>query len=678
MVCCLNPDCPNPLNPNGKKLCQSCSTPLIPLLRNRFRVMRVLSDEGGFGKTYLAEDVDKLNELCVIKQLAPKFEGNWALKKAVELFEKEAERLQQLGEHPQIPTLLAYFQQDNYLYLVQQFIDGHNLLKELQQRLIYSGSDIEQLLLNLLPVLKFVHERGVIHRDIKPQNIIRRSLQPPLDKGARGDLVLIDFGSSKQLTAKVQLKMGTAIGSHGYCPIEQIRDGTAYPASDLFSVGATCFHLLTGISPFQLWMENGYAWMKDWRQYLREPVSDKLAGVLDKLLYKDMQQRYQSASEVLNDLAGFSAPLPPKATPIILRATPGTASPRNHSILKNFLIVGIGILVLGLGEFWYSQSRHQDTLSSSIREENNPPSKNQPSQPVQEKFSLANTLKADSNSVMSLAVSPNGQTLVSNSDNNIKLWNLTTAEEISTLKGHDRQVNVLAISPNGESLVSGSEDNTIKLWNLATGQEIRTFRGHSNSIHALAISKDSKIVVDGSDDNTIKVWNLETGKEISTLRGHLAAVRSLAISPDGQTLASGSFDRTIKLWNLKTAKKIRTLRGHIDKVTSVVISSDGNTLVSGSFDKTIKLWNLSTGKQIRTFRGHFGKVTSLAISPDGNTLASSSSDRTIKLWNLSTGKQIRTMAAHSNGVQSVAFSLDGKTLVTRNDDSTIKIWRISR
>ena len=633
--------------------------------------MRVLSDEGGFGKTYLAEDVDKLNELCVIKQLAPKFEGNWALKKAVELFEKEAQRLQQLGEHPQIPTLLAYFQQDSYLYLVQEFIDGHNLLKELQQRLIYSGSDIEELLLNLLPILKFIHERGVIHRDIKPQNIIRRSLQPPLDKGTRGDLVLIDFGSSKQLTAKVQLKMGTAIGSHGYCPIEQIRDGTAYPASDLFSVGATCFHLLTGISPFQLWMENGYAWMKDWRQYLRDPVSDKLAGVLDKLLHKDMQQRYQSASEVLSDLTGLSTPLVPKATPI-----PG--SPRNHPILRNFLIAGTTILGLGLGEFCYTQSRHQDTVSSVISEENNPPAKNQPSQTVLEKFSLANTLKSDSNSVLSLAISPDGQTLVSNSDNNIKLWNLNTAEEISTIKGHDRRVNVLAISPNGESLVSGSADNSIKQWNLATGQEIRTFRGHSNSIQALAISKDSKIVVDGSDDNTIKVWNLETGKEISTLRGHLAAVRSLAISPDGQTLASGSFDRTIKLWNLTTAKKIRTLRGHIDKVTSVVISPDGNTLVSGSFDQNIKLWNLSTGKQIRTLRGHFGKVTSLAISPDGNTLASTSSDRTIKLWNLSTGKQIRTIAAHSNRVQSVAFSLDGKTLVTGNDDSTIKIWRISR
>ena len=144
MICCLNPDCPNPQNPNGKKFCQTCSTPLVPLLRNRFRVIRVLSDEGGFGRTYLSEDIDKLNERCVIKQLAPKFQGTWSQKKAMELFAEEAKRLQELGEHPQIPTLLAYFEQDNCLYLVQQFINGQNLLKELQQRKAYRLGKFKQ------------------------------------------------------------------------------------------------------------------------------------------------------------------------------------------------------------------------------------------------------------------------------------------------------------------------------------------------------------------------------------------------------------------------------------------------------------------------------------------------------------------------------------------------------
>lgn len=199
MICCLNPDCQNPQNHDGSKFCQSCDTPLVPLLRNRFRIIRVLSDEGGFGRTYLAEDTDKLNDSCVVKQLAPKFQGTWAQKKAMELFSQEAKRLQELGGHPQIPTLLAYFEQDNCLYLVQQFIDGNNLLQELRLRKHYKDSDIQSLLLDLLPILKFIHSRGVIHRDIKPENIIRRKRD--------GRLILIDFGSAKQLTAAVQKKI---------------------------------------------------------------------------------------------------------------------------------------------------------------------------------------------------------------------------------------------------------------------------------------------------------------------------------------------------------------------------------------------------------------------------------------------------------------------------------------
>ena len=243
MICCLNPDCSQPINPDHNKFCQSCRTPLIPLLISRFRVLRVLSNEGGFGRTYLAEDSQKLNEICVIKQLAPKQSGTYALKKATELFIEEAKRLQDLGEHPQIPTLFAYFEDNGFLYLVQQFIKGENLLDELAQKGKYKETQIRELLLDLLPSLKFIHERQVIHRDIKPQNIMRRA--------SDGKLVLIDFGASKQLTTTVHTQIGTQIGSYGYSPLEQIQLGEAYPASDLFALGATCVHLLNYIFQFQ-------------------------------------------------------------------------------------------------------------------------------------------------------------------------------------------------------------------------------------------------------------------------------------------------------------------------------------------------------------------------------------------------------------------------------------------
>ncbi|QMS92262.1 protein kinase [Nostoc edaphicum CCNP1411] len=678
MICCLNPDCPNPLNPNGKKFCQSCSTPLVSLLRNRFRVIRVLSDEGGFGRTYLSEDVDKLNERCVIKQLAPKFQGTWSQKKAMELFAEEAQRLQDLGEHPQIPTLLAYFEQDGCLYLVQQFVNGENLLKELQQRKAYNAREIQSILLDLLPILKFIHDRKIIHRDIKPENIIRNK--------SDGRLNLIDFGSSKQFTAKVQQKSGTSIGSHGYSPLEQIRDGKAFPASDLFGLGATCFHLLTGNSPFQLWMESGYAWVSNWREYLRSPLNPELDFVIDKLLKKDVHERYQSVDEVLRDLtpkqllalppAGKSSgKIPPTKAPYL---------PKSYPLLKTFILVSAFILLFGFQESWYKHFRRIQTSLVSRLSQHNSSTKDeaflgQSLNITLGKASLANTLQGHENSVLSVAISPDGKTIASSGDDRkIKLWNLATGSPISSFNTYSQQVNAVVISPDGKTLVSGNDDNTIKIWNLGTGKQIRTLTGHSDSVHALAISADSQTLLSGSDDNTIKIWDLATGEQIRTLVGHTFWVRSVAMSQDNVILASGSFDKTIKIWNLIKGYSIRTLEGNSQTVTTVAISPDGKTLASGSRDRTIKLWNLATGKEIRTLVGHVNTVTTVAFSADGKMIASGSRDRTIKLWNPATGEEILTLAGHTNTVTSVTFSPDDKTLISGCEDNTIKIWRLSQ
>lgn len=674
MICCLNPDCPTPLNRDGKKVCETCGMPLVLLLRNRFRVTRVLSDEGGFGRTYIAEDVDKLNESCVIKQFAPKMPGTWALSKAIELFAKEAQRLQELGEHPQIPVLLAYFEQDSYLYLVQQFIDGENLLKDLEIRLLdasepllYTELEIRTLLLDLLPVLKFIHEHKVIHRDIKPQNIIRRQID--------GRICLIDFGSSKQLTANVQSRVGTSIGSHGYSPVEQIRDGIASPASDLFSLGATCFHLLTGISPFQVWSEHGYNWVNYWRKYLKYPLNEEIAKVVDKLLKKDIQERYQTADEVMIDLAHKPSYLAVAKPAEKLPPTPLPSSSKKYVKFKNLFVIGTAIVCLGLGDVWYQQLHHMEIKFSyshlpANREEIFNPSKN-----LGKNFSLSTTIAGYADSILSVAISPNSQAIASNIGNDIKLVSLVEGKQISTFKGHTSKVNVVAISPNGETLASGSDDQTVKLWNLTTGKQITTFTGHTGSINTLAFSPDGQILASGSNDKTIKLWNLVTKKEIRTLVGHTSAIRSIAISPDGTTIASGSDDTTTKLWSITTGKQIRTITDHSDKVTTVAFSPDGTTLASGSDDKNIKIFNLTTGKEIRTLAGDSGKVTAVVFSPDSSTLLSSSDDKTIHLWNLATGKQFWALTGHKEAVLCLAMSPDGKTLVSGSRDRTIKIWQ---
>jgi len=319
MICCLNPYCSEPLNPDDQETCLACEQPLVPLLKHRFKVIEPIG-RGGFGKTYIAEDVDKLNERCILKQLIYRSQNEAEAQKVLQLFAQEARQLQQLGEHPQIPSLFAYFQAGDFFFLAQQLIQGQDLMKEFEQEGVFSEAKIRALLESLLPVLAFVHAQRVIHRDIKPENIMRQA--------NTGKLVLIDFGVAKVLPTAATTQTGTLIGSQGYVSPEQVR-GKVKPASDLFSLGATCFHLFTGINPSELWIERGYAWLEQWHQYVPEPISPDLAYVLDRLLVKDSQNRYQTAEAALNDLQhplGRSAATPPAprshTDPTILMRTP--------------------------------------------------------------------------------------------------------------------------------------------------------------------------------------------------------------------------------------------------------------------------------------------------------------------------------------------------------------------
>lgn len=290
MTSCLNPDCPKPQNPAANKFCQYCGTKL--LLRDRYRAIKLIG-QGGFGRTFLAVDQDKPGQPpCVIKQFYPQSQGTNSVQKAAMLFAGEAVRLDELGKHPQVPALLAHLEQDSRLYIVQEFIDGQNLAQELAETDVFAESQILAILSDLLKVLEFIHGKQVIHRDIKPENIIRR----------RSDrlLVLVDFGAAKYATGTSLMNTGTTIGSAGYAAPEQ-SFGKATFASDIYSLGVTCIHLLTQMQPFDLYdaMESSFAW----RDYLlNNPVSDQLASILDKMIQNTLKQRYQSATEVLQDL----------------------------------------------------------------------------------------------------------------------------------------------------------------------------------------------------------------------------------------------------------------------------------------------------------------------------------------------------------------------------------------
>ncbi|XGV97447.1 MAG: protein kinase [Leptolyngbya sp. BL-A-14] len=666
MTCCLNPDCQHPQNADDAEFCLSCGTKLISLLRGRYRVIRPIG-QGGFGRTYLAEDDDRLKARCVIKQFSPQLQGTKSLEKAVKLFEQEAVRLYELGEHPQIPALLAYFEHDKRLYLVQQFIEGNTLLQELAQNGVFIEQRIREVLAGILPILKFVHDHQVIHRDITPSNIIRRKFD--------NKLVLIDFGVAKLLSVEASNQPGTKIGTEGYAPIEQLRSGKAYPASDIYSLGATCIFLMTQIKPEDLYDPLQGRWL--WRERLNEKgrtISEPIAQILDKMLKDLVSERYQSADAVMKDLRTALSRPPVGATSSASRQPVNQPSASTPPAAR------------AVGQQPVSQSRGGQPTSSQPRVSGAPSSRPPLSRPPVSKQPISSaqkchclhTLIGHSRWVTAVAISPDAETIASGGlDDNIKIWNRSTGELLRTLTGHNKPINCLSISPDGNILVSGSDDDTIRLWSLADGRLLRSLTGHTRDVNSVVISTDGQLLASGSEDRTVRLWKLSTGEVLRSFSGLAGMVRSVALSPDGRFLVSGGLDNQIKLWSLKTNDPVRTLpNGHFNSVNGVVITPDGKTLVSASKDKTIKVWDLAKGLVVRTLTGHMDSVNAIDISRDGKLLVSGSSDTTIKLWNLESGSLIGTLTEHISAVNAVALSGDSSVLVSGSSDSKVKVWQL--
>ncbi|MDB9411076.1 serine/threonine-protein kinase [Microcystis aeruginosa] len=340
---CLNPECSHPQNPTHYSYCQGCGGNLSETsqsysFHSRYLIVGVLG-EGAFGRTYKAKDLNFNQKPRVIKKFIAQMQGA-ALEKSKELFQREAEKLDEL-KYEQIPTVYDYFSQGNSLYLVQEFIEGETLLQEYQREGRFSEQKIQEILRELLPVLVYLHSKGLIHRDIKPDNLMRRR--------SDGKLMLIDFGGIKEQTSQ----MGTGLYTPGYAAYEHIM-GSAVAASDLYSLAATCVRLLTGCFPQSnsnlpdlVYDVNQRRWL--WQSVLKSQkrsISDFLANLLNKMLEDKSSQRYQSASEVLTALNN------PPSRPNVVQPPPVSPPPQrkiNTSGItrRKWLYNGIGMIVFG-------------------------------------------------------------------------------------------------------------------------------------------------------------------------------------------------------------------------------------------------------------------------------------------------------------------------------------------
>jgi serine/threonine protein kinase, bacterial len=355
-------------------------------LGDRYVIVRQLG-QGGFGRTYLAEDLNRFRELCVLKEFSPQVQTAYVLQKAEELFQREASVLYKL-QHPQIPRFREIFRTNlggkEYLFLVQDYVEGQsygNLFSiRKQQGWQFTEAEVRQLMQQILPVLEYIHSLGVIHRDISPDNIMLRTAdQLP---------VLIDFGGVKQVVAAVASQYSesgvmtvppvpTLLGKVGFAPPEQMQTGLVSPHTDLYALAATVLVLLTGKQPQELIDTQTLTW-----QWQREvSLSPTLGQILDRMLSPRPGDRYQTAGQVLHTLTPTPityaptqppapAPIPTSATvafsppppPVSLPPQPTSSAKPSKTIFTVLVAAG----VLGLGVWgtsrWLNSRTPEDDL----------------------------------------------------------------------------------------------------------------------------------------------------------------------------------------------------------------------------------------------------------------------------------------------------------------------------
>jgi serine/threonine protein kinase len=676
MSFCLNPDCPSPQNSGKAEHCTTCGTELR--LKQRYRAIAAIG-QGGFGRTFLAIDEDRPSQpRCVIKQFFPAA-GDRNQKKAAELFAQEARRLEELGNHAQIPTLLAYFSQQQQ-YLVQEFIQGSTLADRLEAQGAFTETQVRSVLTSLLPVLEFIHAHQVIHRDIKPANIIA----PPgsLLLGS-GDAVIFDWHSLLQA-----LSHEAASG---------FRDVViqAQPLGHWLSDRLTQAPNSLAIADYQRCQDLAAQFARyprlsaAQRQYLVADASRVLYELRRKHSLRqpgsgvDLVLVDFGAAKAINAGIGRAKNALPTGTAI---GSPGFTAPeqaRGKAVFASDLY-GLGVTCLNLlthtspldlfdpeQNTWiwpqYLLRPVSETLTRILNKLIEPGLNRRYASAIDVLRDLEPSTTAPSvPPMMQLPpqppLHPSPQPVVPNS---------VAAPMTGRLFRSPGKVLAIVLSPTQPLLVSSS-GTTIKLWDLQTGQPSRTLTGHLDLVTALAISSDGSMLISGSADKTIKLWELPSGKRLASLSTHTDTVLAVAIASDGQTLASSSVYDPIALWDLSTGRECDRFYGHTDRVTALAFSQDSKRLISGGNDALIKLWDLETGQE-RTLPGQGDRITSLALSPDGKTLASGSVDGLVCLWSLATRRRKRNVSV-TGRVNALAFTPDGKVLLTGSE--SLQRWSV--